>query len=208
MVTPPLPLSNDPDAIIEYLKSPLRQLYLHLDDGVSFADGTLHELDFDPHMWAHLVRFKACYGLTKVKSDEWSMGPKTPNFGIRMCREPFVLKALMTQRDGPPSPGRNIARSDFYSQYQQMTFSTALIGGEAHAANLIVDWTLDEDHKVQMALSKPAGTWLYQHAPKLEWRKLIEMGDDDDEVFGGAEEPLETGYDESEFGDGEESGLG
>jgi Zn-dependent peptidase ImmA (M78 family)/DNA-binding XRE family transcriptional regulator len=53
-------------------------------------------------------------------------------------------------------------------------------------ANLILDWTIGSNRIVLMALSKPAGVWLYKGQPKIEWRKPIEFDDDNTPRFVGS----------------------
>ncbi len=151
-----------------------------LDDGVSYADSVLERMDADPHLWAHLVRYRAVQVLReKEGGGSWRLGRDLQNSGIELFRGSFVLRVFKGQEGGPPHPGGSFSRRRFWSQMDQLAFD---LGGamirDGEAANLILDWAVDDKRAVVVGLSKPAGIWAYQERPRVEWRIAVPIGEE------------------------------
>jgi hypothetical protein len=190
MITPD---PGDPEAVLAYLSDPIQAIWIALDDGVSFADTTLTQLRSDAWMWAHLVRYRAAALLEKSTDSSWRFCWKRHS-GIEVAKGPFVMRAFKTQEGGPPAPGRNRARRQFWTQPRQLAFP---IWGDVleiqEGANLILDWTATDEREVLLALSRPAGIWDYKADPILEWRRPIEFDLDNEPSFvGGGEEDVDV----------------
>lgn len=167
------PDPSSPDQVLEFLSAPVAQIQEALDDGVSFADERMSGLKPDPYLWAHLVRYQAKQILQKNPSEDWELH-QISNSGIEIACGPFVIRTLRSQENRPPNPGASGTRKRFWTQMHQLVFP---LDGKAAApmrgANLILDWTIDQERSVMMALSKPIGTWKYRGQPKLEWRRAL-----------------------------------
>jgi hypothetical protein len=150
--------------------------------------------------------YRACNVIKpKAKGEAWSFR-KLTNCGLEFQLGPYRIRALRTLDENPPNPGRNNARRQFYRQHHQyhIPFDDLPDVPIAIGANLILDWTIGSNRTVLMALSKPAGVWLYKGQPKIEWRKPIEFDDDNTPRFVGSPESdinLPPKYDESEIGE-------
>lgn len=214
------PHGDRPDGVLRYLAGPIRSIREALDEGVALADtifGT-NGLDYDPHLWAHIVRCKAHQKLHKLtKDDHWSPGQPLPNSGIEVVKGGFRVRTLKRQGENPPAPGHNRSRKEFWGQgrqkqdqYHQLRISGwSLAAAESfEGANLILDWAVDDDRSVLLALSKPVGLWAYRGQPKLEWRQPVPLDADMGMVFEPADEDgLDVQFDRDEFlGDEEAEG--
>lgn len=138
----------------------------------------------------------------------WERGRRLPNSGIEVRRGPLVLRALMTQGGDPPHPGGSFARRDFWAQARQMRLPIVL--GEIQfppGANYILDWTVDRQRVISLALSKPVGVWKYRGKPQLDWRRLVDVTDGEELRFVPADEDVtvELTFDAGEFGAGGEA---
>jgi len=199
----------DPEEILVALTEPTQVLVGGLDDGVSFADLTMDSQPPDPHVWAMLVRYRACNVITpKAKGKPWTFR-KLTNCGLEFQVGPYQVRALRTLDDNPPNPGRNNARRQFYRQYHQYHLPLNGLTSPAIGANVILDWTTGDKRAILMALSKPIGAWPYKGQPKIEWRKPIEFDNDNTPRFVGSTDDginLPPKYDEDELGEGGEAG--
>jgi hypothetical protein len=67
--------------------------------------------------------------------------------------------------------------------------------------NYILDWTVDRERVISLALSKPVGIWRYRGTPKLEWRRPVRITDGEELRFVPADEDLsvEPAFDPGEF---------
>lgn len=196
---------DDPAEALAHLASPLRVLRDCLEDGGSFADSTLEERPYDPHMWAHLTRYHARNELYAAEKEatNWSMGRKLANSGIEIVCDPLVVRVLKTQGSTTPHPGSNSARMNFWSQAVAVTQMRLplLFGSKSmpHAANVIVDWTIGTDKEILLALAKPVGTWKYRHNPKLQWRRPVVFDAADEPRFIPRDEDVDVRYDADEL---------
>lgn len=200
MFTPNL---DDPEQVLAYLSSPIRAIRDALDHGVSLADSMFSDLSpLDPHLWAHIARYGACQHLGQLEPDGWERGRDLPNSGIEVVRGPLVLRTLKAQGSDPPHPGSNLARRLFWTQGRQMRLPLSL-GGTLfpEGANYILDWTVDRERVISLALSKPVGIWRYRGTPKLEWRRPVRITDGEELRFVPADEDLsvEPAFDPGEF---------
>lgn len=201
---------RDPDAILAYLAQPIRAVRDSLDDGISYADSVLHGLPPDDHFWAHAVRYRACQCLRGLPGTNWRITRALPNSGIEVARDPLLFRTLKTQGDAPPSPGASCARRAYWQQRPQATqlaFPLEWNGIQApiDGANLLLDWNVDQQRRLSPALSKPLGVWRYQGVPKLEWRRLVVFGDDDEPRFkpGDGDVDVAPRFDMTELEEGE-----
>lgn len=197
---------NDPESILAHLREPLTAIHHSMDDGVSFADGTLDGQPWNPHVWATLVRYRALNLLHQVDKDGWGVSRALPNCGIAVTVGPLSGRLLKSQAGGPPSPGRNLARLRYWSQYHQLALNLDSPDASIDpvvGANLIIDWDVTDDREVILALSKPIGTWKYKGKPELEWRLPV-MADGDELSFAGQDEDVdvEVRYDLRELDEG------
>lgn len=179
---------NEPEETLAFLSGGIRRLRGALEDGVSFADGVMDGSPGDPHLWAHLVRYRSRARLEEYLEETWALGRRLRNSGIEIVRGPFVMRALKSQEGGPPHPGGSWARRSYWMQQLTLPFD----GHErpAAGANLIVDWALGEQREILLALSKPVGVWKYRGVPKLEWRVQVVFSDDSELIFQPAEEDV------------------
>jgi hypothetical protein len=195
-------LSN-PESILDFLADPLRAVRDALDDGISFADTVLAALEFDAHFWAHAVRYRAACHLAGLQPPGWRITRRLPNSGIEIARDPLVFRTFKTTQDVPPPPGANLARRSFWTQRPAVVLNLPLSWNDVQmpvdGANLLLDWNVDDERSLRLALSKPIGTWKYQGTPKLEWRRLVVFGSDDEPRFEGRDEGLEVELDLSEI---------
>jgi hypothetical protein len=168
-----IPDPSDPEAVLNFLREPVEGARNALDDGVSFADTTLHGQPPDAHLWAHLVRYRARLVLDGLKTD-WGLRVKA-NSGFEIVHGPFVVRTLKAQDAGPPHPGKSVLKRSFYSQSQQIALNLGGGTGEppVQGANLILDWNTDDQRNLLVALSKPKGVWAYRGQPDLEWRRVV-----------------------------------
>jgi len=199
---------SDPAAVLAFLAVPALALRDGLDDGVSFADTTLAGQPFDTYVWTTLARYRAGIRLkTASQEADWSVR-KLRNCGIEITRGSFTVRALRSLEAGPPHPGRNVARQQFYSQYVQQVLPYP--GDESGAgANLILDWMVGKDREVVLALSKPISVWKYKGQPELEWRRPLVFREDDTPGFVGTDEDdieIQPRFDEGELDEGDEAG--
>jgi hypothetical protein len=75
--------------ILAVLAEPAQVLLEGLDDGVSFADLTMDSQPPDPHVWATLVRYRACNVIgPKAKGRAWSF-QKLANCGLEFQLGPY-----------------------------------------------------------------------------------------------------------------------
>jgi hypothetical protein len=201
---------DDPEQVLTYLTVPIRAIRDALDHGVSLADSMLGGLlPFDSHLWAHIARYGACQHLAQVQPDGWECGRKLPNSGIEVICSPLVLRTLKAQGSDPPHPGGNLARRMFWTQGQQMRLPLSLGGVRfPEGANFILDWTVNRERVIALALSKPIGTWKYRGTPKLEWRRPVRIADGEDLRFVPTDEDLsvEPAFDPGEFEVGGDAG--
>lgn len=199
MVTP-----LTPDEILRALAAPITTTRKALDDGVSFADSTLDGQPYCAHTWASLVRYRARNRLIAEwkSTDKWHV-KKFRNSGFAISLAPFSMRTLKAQQSGPPHPGVNLARREYWQQIRQERFT--LPGDEFtadHAANLILDWKLGANRDVIIALSKPEGIWRYKGEPRIEWRLTVSFDERDLPVFVPSDEdvPVAAKYDLDELG--------
>jgi hypothetical protein len=207
MFTPNL---DDPEQVLDYLAAPIRAIRDAIDHGVSLADSKFSDMSFDPYLWAHIARFGACQRLAEIEPDGWEHGRDLPNSGIEVRRGPLVLRTLKAQSDDPPHPGGNAARQAFWTQAQQLRLPIWL-GGALFpvGANFILDWMVDRQRVISLALSKPIGVWKYRGAPKLEWRRPVGITDGEDLRFVATDEDdlnIEPTFDPGEFEAGGDAG--
>jgi hypothetical protein len=194
---------DDPESILDFLANPLRAVRDALDDGISFADTVLGGLKFDPHFWAHAVRYRAACNLACGQPLDWRITRPLPNSGIEIARDPIVFRTFKTHENVPPPPGTDRARRAFWTQRPVVVLSLPLQWGKVevpvNGPNLLLDWNVDEERNLRLALSKPIGTWGYQGTPRLEWRRLVIFGSDDEPRFPGGDEDVEVELDLSEI---------
>ena len=181
---------DDPEATLGFVTRPLAAVRDAFFDGVSYADTQLSKQPFDSHYWSHSVRYRARVVLANEAANGaigWGLGRQLPNSGIELVVGPVVIRILKAQDDGPPHPGYSRARKAFWTQRGhdgpfQLTLALAFDGVSAiNGSNLLLDWTVDKQKEVMLALSKPVGVWNYQTKPKIAWRRHV--------VFGGEGEP-------------------
>jgi len=198
MFTPDL---DDPQDALRFLAHPLRSVHDALDDGVSFAELTLAALPRDPHLWSHLTRYHAWHYLHGLGPQPWCL-VKLANSGIQIEYEPIVVRVLKRFGSGPPHPGASAARRGFYGQ-QSLPLAWGEITIPASGANLIIDWGVESQTRIALALSKPIGTWRYGGQPKLQWRCWVSFDDEGQPGFVPSDGPsgLEPDLDLSEFED-------
>jgi len=201
---------DDPEQVLAYLTAPIRAIHNALDHGVSLADSKFSDLSpFDPYLWAHIARFGACQHLAQVRPAGWNRGRDLPNSGIEVTCGPLVLRTLKTQGSDPPHPGGNYARRQFWTQGRQMRLPLSYQGVLfPEGANYILDWTVDRERVIALALSKPIGIWKYRSTPRLEWRRPVRITDGEDLKFVPADEDLsvEPAFDAGEFEVGGDAG--
>jgi hypothetical protein len=169
------PLQEQAEAL-EILAPAIREMRVALDHGVSFADSTLDERPGSAYTWATLVRYEARNHLrTVVDGASWSLND-LPNCGLEVVQARFVMRALKKSRGGPPNPGKSSSRRNYYLQRPHQGVLPlewdATVEPE-HGANLLLDWSLDLDQHLQLALSKPMGLWKYRGHPILRWRRVL-----------------------------------
>lgn len=169
---------EDVDDVLEYLSSAIEATHAALDHGISLADSKFSDLPHDPYLWAHIARYGARLHLNTADPTEWQMGRSLPNSGIEVVRMPLLIRVLKAQSDNPPHPGYTAARRRYYTQGAQrlpLSWGNVVIPDEP---NFILDWAVDQQREISLALSKPLGLWKYKQAPKLEWRRRIVMASD------------------------------
>jgi hypothetical protein len=190
--------------ILAALAAPINATRKALDDGVSFADTTLDGQPRCPHTWATLVRYRARNHLIERRDSEaaWTL-KKLRNSGFAISLPPFAMRTLKSQKAGPPSPGRNLARQDYWQQVSQDSLFSDTDFDAGQAANLILDWTIGADRGVEVALSKPLGVWKYQGQPNIEWRRPVSFDASDNPVFRPAAQDVavERRFDIDELGE-------
>jgi hypothetical protein len=202
-----LPDLNDPEKVLEYLAEPIRAVRDGLDHGVSLADQKMSDMQWDSHLWAHLVRHGCRSYLRELPEvDGWRLGRELKNSGIEVVRGPIIFRALKSQAGTAPNPGSSVARRYFWSQIQlALPLQIDGVASPSDGANLILDWAIGAQRDVTLALSKPVGVWPYQGTPKLEWRRTVIVQDGAALRFDPAEEDVmvEPRFDLTEIeGDG------
>lgn len=160
---------SKPEDVLEWLSDPIRSIREGLDHGLSLAETKMEDLPAEPHLRAHLIRVGALMHLRDHPGEHWSIGRRLPLSGVEVTRDPFTMRVLCSQRGNPPSPGRSLARQRYWCQLSLFSDTEPITVG----ANLILDWSLDEDQRLVLALSKPVGVWPYEGKPRLEWRRAI-----------------------------------
>jgi hypothetical protein len=167
-------MDTSPEAALEALERPLRAYRTALDDGVSFADSTLHPpLPSCPWTWAHLARYLSAHRMEQAADDSWTVN-KMQNNGIEVHLGPWTFRPLKAAAAGPPSTGTNIRRKQFYSQY----YIPSMFDIEEDHVNLLLDWTVGRSRLPFLWLSKPTSSWGYGKKPQLAWRIPVEFPDD------------------------------
>lgn len=165
-----------PEEILEFLSMPIRELHAGLDHGVSLAEIKMEDLGHDPWLYSHLVRFGARQYLESLYPSDWALVEGISNSGIHILKGPLKLRVMKATLSGTvPSPGKNEARRDFYSQ---VTPPLPLIIENRitpPSPNHILDWQVDEQHELLLALSCPFDTWNYKGKPHLHWRREIRL---------------------------------
>jgi len=180
---------SDPGTFRAYLADALKATKLALDDGVSWAEAVLHDRQFDPWLWAHMVRYHARGRLNEPAVRDWTLTPGIAHSGIEITKGPLSLRVLKSLRDGPPNPGHSSSRRAFYQQCLQLDFDGASV--PSTGGNLILDWTVDRRNlALTLGLSKPAGAWPYGGHPDVDWRLMVSF-DDDFPTFTSSDEPLD-----------------
>jgi hypothetical protein len=199
---------DDPEQVLAYLEPPIRAVHASLDHGVSLADAKMSDLDFDPHLWAHLVRYGARQRLLTLDPDDWHLGRELRNSGIEVVRGPLVVRTLKSQGDDPPSPGTSHAKMGFWSQRQ--TRLALVVDGVVfpNGANLILDWSATVEREIRLALSKPYAPWNYRRMPRIQWRRRVLIVEGEELRFDSAEEDIDVQprFDPDEIEPGGEEG--
>ena len=190
---------ESPDDLLAYLGDAILAVHAALDHGVSFAEERLAGLPKDPHMYAHLVRFAARLDLERVEADEWQLNRKAANSSIEVTRGPIAFRALMSQMGNPPSPGHSGARQAFYSQGRLPLDYDGIV--MPFSANLILHYMVNSAQDLILALCKPAGTWRFNEAAKIEWRRPIVVRAGQALRFEAAEEDIDIDFEELEEGE-------
>jgi hypothetical protein len=197
---------EEPEQVLTYLASAIRAIKGGLDHGVSMADSFFADgLMRDPWLWAHLARYGARSHLAGLEPEDWEPGRELANSGLEIKRMPLVLRTLKARGEGPPNPGTNAARRGYWSQSPRLPLKL----GDAlmpEGANFILDWSVNKERQLFLALSKPIGIWKYGQTPKLEWRKGFEDDDEGLRFIPSDEEalPIEDVFDTSEFDEEED----
>jgi hypothetical protein len=194
---------DEPEAILSALSRPLIAYRSALDDGVSFADTQMADLPTCPYTWAALVRYWACHRfveLTDAQAD-WHVR-RLRNNGMEIQIDGYVLRPLKAIEAGPPSPGANLARRQYFTQFYQLSLIDAGIF-VPQGANLLIDWDVGKNRQPILALSKPVGFWKYKGKPRLECKGIVFGSDDDFPTFiPPAEDDFDVNprFDQDEFG--------
>lgn len=185
MYTPPPDQADEPEHIVRFLTEPLRQVWRGLDKGRAAATDFFEpeRRAFDPHLWAHIVRYEAALHLMGVaEGEDWHLA-LLPHSGIKLQMEPFTVHVCKAMQGGPQSPGRNRARRDYVRQLRRSFW-----GG----TNLVLYWRVVADD-LRLGLCKPKGTWNYKRPPTLEWRRPFLFDPTAGLVFPTAEEDDDLG---------------
>jgi hypothetical protein len=168
MYTPPPDQASEPGHVVRHLADPIAAAWRAIDKGRAAADeffaGEEHaHRAFDPHMWAHIVRYEAALSMRAEPEDRSWQLHLPHHSGIEFSMDGFRVKVCKAVGDGPQSPGRNRARRHFFQQ-----FNLSIFGGP-EPANLLLYWrVLDGD--LDLGLCKPRGLWKFKGDPKLEWQ--------------------------------------
>ncbi|MDP8962056.1 MAG: hypothetical protein M3N32_10645 [Actinomycetota bacterium] len=183
MYTPPADKAEEPEHIAQYLAGPVAATWRALDRGRGAADEFFAEerREFDPHMWAHIVRYEARLSLAKETGPrDWDLR-LFHHSGIRLLKDPFEVHVCKAANDAPQNPGRNPARQRFFQQ-----LGLTLFYGEV-GANLILYWLVRKG-ALELGLCRPHGLWDFKGTPKLEWRTTIKLDPLAGLTFAAAEE--------------------
>ncbi len=203
MYTPPENPADEPEHLTRYLAEPIAATWRAFDRGRAAADEFFAAQDhreFDPHMWAHIARYEAVLSLKgEPEPKDWEL-KLSHHSGIEIRKDGFRIKVGKAAGDGPQSPGRNRARTNFV---QQLGLLQTLF--TVDRANLILYWRILKG-ELDLGLCKPKGLWNFRSQPKLEWRQPVRFdplaglrfptADDTEEMFG---------FDRDAFGDEEAS---
>ena len=176
-------LPTPPSEALAHSADFLSKLREALDDAVAWADTIWPTPISDPGFRAYAIRAMASQELQRRPfSGSWSMGRRLTNSGIEVLCGPFAVRVLKAHHDSAPHPGPNRARQTFYTQSDERLRSEDLqlplnltdSASGLPLTNLIVDWDVDEQRVITLALSKPIATWRYGERPRLEWRRFVE----------------------------------
>jgi hypothetical protein len=194
------PTEPPPEAMLAALTGPIAAYRQALDDGVSFADTTMHGLPPCPWTWAQLTRYWAAVGMDRSSIGKpWTV-TKMPNNGLEVRLNGWTFRPLKTIDAGPPSPGLSRTRRGYYSQFIQESLFSLESGG----LNLLLDWSLDKNRTPVLALSKPSAPWKYKAQPRLEWRRIVTFPEDGGPTFAPKDSQEDIDIlpviDEAEFG--------
>lgn len=181
---------NNPGEALASLADPLAEIQKGLDNGLSLAEQVMD--GWTPNAWLHatLVRYGAWVHLSAIDTESWYLRPKLPNAGIELICGSARLRVLKTQDGGPPHPGRNEARCDFWAQRQLQMYMAGKGIGPSDGFNFVVDWEVGDNQKILLALTKTIGEWSYKGQPKIRWRRHVVMQAGQGMIFVPAEEDI------------------
>jgi len=180
--------STPPDEALRHTAPFVRDLSVALDEGVSWTELLYPDPISDPGFRTYAIR---AYGLTRLRqratSGAWAVTKRRlSNSGIEVQCGPFIVRVLKAIHGAPPAPGRNAARLEFYSQTDerlahedlQLPLNLTDPPSGLNLATLIVDWDVDQQRRLSLALSKPVATWTYGEQPRFEWRRRLRIEHD------------------------------
>lgn len=201
-----LPSPTDGPAVVAFLDSPLRVMFDVLDNGISFADGQMSKLPYDPQYWAHSVRvYVETEILKRAKDAEGWSAEVCNNSGIKLYRGPFAIRLAKDASGSTPSPGRSGARRNFWCQVRtaRLPIEDPSIPADAAGANLLFEWGVSDDRSPVVALTRPMSAWDYKGEPDVNWREPVTFTD---ETPGFAGEDPGLDDEEAEENEGDELG--
>jgi hypothetical protein len=164
---------HDQVGILAVLEEPICVLRDALEQGVVLASGFFEDRErhpYDTMLDAHLIRYGACNHLKAITPDGW-MPKFRHHSGVEVHQDPYCSKVAKSYKNSVGSPGKNIARIEFFKQEAAGRLFADGVG-------LLLDWDLDLDREVVLHLSKPTDAWKFGEKPKLEWRHRIDIVDD------------------------------
>lgn len=169
MYTPPQHDTDEPEHVARFLADGIGATWRAFDKGRALADEFFEDdhRAFDPHLWAHIVRYEAVLSLASESGPrDWELHPYHHS-GIEFRKEPFCVRVYKAAGDDPQNPGHSRARRHFFQQLGMLNlFSTQ------EPQNLILMWRVREGD-LELGLCKPKGVWRFKGVPKLEWQQMV-----------------------------------
>jgi hypothetical protein len=138
----------------------------------------------DRWFWAHAARYGARRALANAanEAEDRELVPCIPNSGIHVrISGNHTIRVLRSSGGTTPAPGGTKRRLEYWLQ---RCLQIPLEPGkeEGRPANLVLDWSNDDDGSLTVRLGMPRGTWSYRKDPILDWRVPILRDSDLDDL--------------------------